>query len=221
MGLLQLLDNPVALILTAVSLLVAITIHEFAHAFAADKLGDPTPRSDGRVTLNPLAHLDPIGTIMLIVIGFGWGKPVMFDPRYLKDQVRDTAIIAFAGPLSNLLLALVAAIVLPLIGSLVPSLGVVLLPVLGYTIFYNCMLAIFNLVPIHPLDGGKILSAFLPPTLSVEYDRFLYQYGSFILLALIFPWWNGMSPLSALISPPINVLVGVYAQLAITMAGIF
>lgn len=95
-----LLQNPIVFIMSAIGLVIAVTVHEFCHAFVADYLGDPTPRVQGRVTLNPLAHLDPFGTLALLFIGFGWGKPVEFDPYNLKHKTRDTALIALAGPVS-------------------------------------------------------------------------------------------------------------------------
>jgi len=106
------LSNPMSLLFVAAALLSAITVHEFAHAFMAERLGDPTPRLQGRLTLNPLAHLDPLGTLMLFIIGFGWGKPVQFDPYNLKNPRRDAALISFAGPLSNIILASILSIVL-------------------------------------------------------------------------------------------------------------
>src|SRR3989338_8349842 len=146
---------------------VAITIHETAHAFMADKLGDPTARLMGRLSLNPLVHYDPIGTSLLLglvflralgfpVIPFGWAKPVQFDPYNLKNPRRDSALISLAGPVSNLLLAILLSLVLRFMisGFLVD----LLYPI----ITLNVVLAIFNLVPIHPLDGGKIFVGILP-----------------------------------------------------------
>src|SRR3990167_2882360 len=132
-------------------LIIAITVHEFAHALLADRLGDPTPRSQGRLTLNPLAHLDPLGTLMLFVFRFGWGKPVIFDPYNLAHPRRDAGIISIAGPLSNLFLAIILSLCLHFLP----------LPLLLYPLFYtviilNISLAIFNLVPVAPLDGEKI-----------------------------------------------------------------
>ena len=206
-------SNPLAFIIVAGILVMAITIHEFAHAYVADRLGDPTPRVQGRVTLNPLAHLDPVGTVMLLFVGFGWGKPVEFDAYNLKQPVRDTALIAAAGPASNLALAGILAVLIPTLINTAPTVGPLLYFILSTSIFYNCMLAIFNLLPLHPLDGGKILSSLLPPVTAIEYDRFMYRYGHLVLLALIIPW-NGISPLSAIIGPPITIVSNVFMNLA-------
>src|SRR3990167_11261471 len=107
-----LFSNPIEFIIVAVLLVIAISIHEFSHAYAADHLGDPTPKLAGRLTLDPRAHLDPIGTLLIFIVGFGWGKPVPFDPFNLRDPKRDSAIISFAGPLSNLLMAILASIII-------------------------------------------------------------------------------------------------------------
>jgi len=203
-----LFTNPILFFIWAAALLVAITIHEFAHAFAADRLGDPTPRIQGRLTLNPLAHLDPVGTLMLLLVRIGWGKPVQFDPYNLANPKRDTAIISFAGPLSNLLLASLLAIVLRFVTnpfSPAYSLANIIPPF----IFLNVVLAIFNLVPIHPLDGGKILVGLLPREDAHRVDLFLRRYGIFILLLMIFPIFGPVSPVSMLISPIINFILGI------------
>lgn len=205
MGLINLLGNPLVFVFSAIALVMAITIHEFAHAWAADKLGDPTPRSDGRLTLNPLAHLDPIGTVMIVLIGFGWGRPVVFNPRHLVHPVRDAALIALAGPVSNLVLATCFSIILSITFAVAPQLVSALAVLPLYIIAVNVMLAIFNLVPIHPLDGGKILSALLPASAAIEYDRFLYRYGFIVLIALIAPIGSSGSALHALISPAIEL----------------
>ena len=204
MGLLSILfQNPIAFFLVAGILIISITIHEFAHAWVADKLGDPTPRYQGRVTLNPLAHLDPLGTAALLFIGFGWGKPVMFDPYNLKDQQRDTALIALAGPASNILMALVIAIIAGFVGAASPLFNLIV----SLSLFYNVMLAIFNLVPVSPLDGSKILMGILPKETAYEFEKFMGRYGMFVLIALIFPWGGGGSPVSQLISPVIQAVV--------------
>lgn len=212
MGLFSLLQqNPIAFLILAAVLIIAITIHEFAHAWVADKLGDPTPRLQDRVTLNPLAHLDPIGSLMIFLIGFGWGKPVMFDPYNLKDPVKDAALIALAGPASNLLFALLIIVLIPFLS--LTGIPVELLQGVGLlAVSYNVMLAIFNLIPIHPLDGGKIAVAILPPQLSIEYDDFMQRYGMFVLLALLIPW-SGTSIIAQIISPIISIIVNGYLNI--------
>src|SRR3972149_9102924 len=190
--------NPFLFVIWIAALLIAITIHEFAHAWMADRLGDPTPRMQKRLTLNPLAHLDPIGTVMLLIFRFGWGKPVQFDPYNLENPRRDAALISFAGPLSNLILALLLSLIARI--TLSP---VLFLPF----IFLNVALAVFNLIPIHPLDGGKILVGLLPQEGAHEFDRFLNRYGIILLIFLVFPVFGGASPVSLIISPVINFIL--------------
>ena len=221
MGLISLLfSNPVVFVIVAAALVIAITIHEFAHAWTADHLGDPTPRIQGRVTLDPRAHLDPLGTAMMLLIGFGWGKPVAFDPYNLKDPKRDGALIALAGPASNILLAVALALIIPLIEVLIPAAATVLSQVLSLLLYFNVMLAIFNLVPVYPLDGSKILLALLPPDLAYEYEQVMTRFGTFILLALIIRW-NGYSPIQQLISPVIAAVVSLLELLSAGVAGLF
>ena len=168
---------------------MSITIHEFAHCWVTDKLGDPTPRARGRLTLDPRSHLDLLGTLMILFTRFGWGKPAPFDPYNLKNPVRDTAIIAVAGPISNLLVALILSLLLKL--GLFPVLW---LQVAVFQIMaINIMLAIFNLVPVYPLDGSKILTALLPQQTALEYEEIMRRYGTLVLILLIFPF-NGVSP---------------------------
>ncbi len=197
-------------IATAVAFVLAITVHEFAHAFVADRLGDPTPRRERRVTLNPLAHLDPLGTILIFVAGFGWGRPVNVNPRYLPWGSRGMALVAAAGPLSNLLLAWLFAMPLRTGAVSFTPLGrSVLLPSLGelYTtiIFINILLAVFNLIPLAPLDGAKVVQGFLPYPYDVKFER-LQQYGPLLLLAIIFivPFFLRVDVLGMLIRPPIG-----------------
>lgn len=194
-------SSPLEFIIFVGALIAAITIHEASHALAADRLGDPTPRLQGRLTLNPLVHLDPIGTLMLLLVHFGWGKPVQFDPYNLKNPRRDSALISFAGPASNLL----AATGLGILVHLVP----LWLPYLAIFIQLNVILAVFNLVPIHPLDGGKVLVGLLDPGPAREVDRFLGKYGILLLLFLIFPIFSGTPLISLFISPLISFLLGI------------
>lgn len=197
-----LFSSPIEFLLVAGALVISITIHEFAHAFMAERLGDPTPRIQGRVTLNPLSHLDPVGTLALLLVGFGWGKPVEFDPYNLKHPKEESALIALAGPASNLLLAIVLALTIK--SGLV---GGILQGALTLVIATNVGLAIFNLIPVHPLDGGKILIGLAPKDVAREWDELLSRYGSLILLFLILPINNGRSAVSSLISPLIGMIL--------------
>lgn len=194
-----LLSSPIAFLILVLALIVSITIHEFAHAWVADRLGDYTPRSQGRLSLNPLAHLDPLGTFLLFVAGFGWGKPVMFNPLHLKNPQRDTLLIALAGPASNILLAFILALVLPWL----PFAAVIWQVVISI----NIALAAFNLLPIHPLDGSKILMGLLPRDLAWEYQDIMERYGFLILLALVFLPFGGGSPVDYLVRPIMNALL--------------
>ncbi len=179
------------IIARSVTLLIAFTIHELAHALSADHFGDMTPRRMGRITLNPLAHLDPVGTIMLLVAGFGWAKPVMVNPYNMRGNPRTMmALVALAGPASNLLMASMAAIpfrlgllnfTLASSNPIIPSLDFML----SQFLWINIILAIFNLIPIPPLDGYKILIGILPPNISYRLQP-LEQYGMLILMALVF-----------------------------------
>ena len=194
-----LFTNPFEFFIAFGGLLISLTIHEFAHAWVADRLGDPTPRAQGRVTLNPVAHLDPIGTLLLLFTRFGWGKPVEIDPFNLKHPVRDSAMIALAGPAVNLSLAVSLALIVRAI-NLPESVGLAVVQV----IIVNVVLAIFNLVPVHPLDGSKILVALLPKHTALEYELFMHRNGVFVLLGLLIPWTGSTSPMSQLISPVIR-----------------
>jgi Zn-dependent protease len=196
-----------------VALLITLIIHELAHAWTANRLGDPTARLMGRITLNPLAHIDPLGTIilpLLLILAkspllFGWAKPVQFDPYNLKNPRRDSAIISIAGPLSNLIVALIASILIRIgISQFSPFL--LLVPFLIILTETSIFIALFNLIPVHPLDGGKILVGILPEKDSRKVDMFLRRYGVFILIFLIFPF-GGSSTIAAIISPIMGVIL--------------
>lgn len=182
------LDIP-QLIARLIVLVIAFTVHELAHALAADYLGDSTPRRMGRISLNPLVHLDPLGSILLLVSGFGWAKPVLVNPLNMRGNPRTAmALVAVAGPLSNILMAVLGAIPLRL-GLVGVESGNPILPDLGYLLFefvwINVILAFFNLIPLAPLDGSKVLAGLLPAEMAYQL-RPLDQYGPLILLALIF-----------------------------------
>lgn len=194
--------SPLLFLIIFPGLLLAITIHEFAHAWMADRLGDPTPRSQGRLTLDPRAHLDPLGTLAILLTRFGWGKPVEFDPYNLREPLRDSALIALAGPASNIIMAIILSLVLRFVSLPWEWLAVGLLQVL----IINVVLAIFNLVPVYPLDGSKIILALLPPQAALEYESFMHRYGMWLLIFIIFPW-NGASLVSQFIWPLVQIVV--------------
>lgn len=201
-----LFQNPLQFLIVAGMLVIAIAIHEFSHAAAADHLGDPTPRLAGRLTLKPSAHLDPLGTLLLFLAGFGWGKPVPFDPFNLRNPKKDSAIISFAGPFSNLLMAVLASILLRIVAT-IPALllSAFLADILSLFVYFNVLLAVFNLVPIHPLDGFKVVAGFLPKKYYHDWLS-LEPYGMIFLILLIFPFF-GSSPIITLISPIMNFLL--------------
>ncbi len=180
------------LLLTAPPILLALTIHECAHGWVADRLGDPTARMLGRVTLNPLKHLDPIGTLMLFFSGlFGWAKPVPVNPRNFKHIARDMMWVSLAGPISNLALAAVSAVIYkmflmggPRLMFAMPTVYKPLFIMVQFSIIINVSLAIFNMVPVPPLDGSKVLAYLLPADKAFAYSK-IEPYGFMILLLLI------------------------------------
>jgi Zn-dependent protease len=185
-------------------LLFALSFHEFAHGFIADRMGDPTPRYYGRLTLNPLAHLDPLGTLMLIFYHFGWAKPVPVNPYNFTHRERGLLLVSLAGPLSNILLAFVGNLALR--AAIIYSSNQVLVQMLQYFWQINVLLAAFNLIPIPPLDGSKILAGLLPPKQAFQF-RQLESYGPIILLFLVFFDILGriIYPLGGLLMDAINL----------------
>tara|TARA_Y100000758_G_scaffold152351_1_gene108142 strand:- start:1675 stop:2310 length:636 start_codon:yes stop_codon:yes gene_type:complete len=201
-----------SLIILAV-LLFSLTVHEMAHALTADWYGDPTARRLGRISLNPAVHVDPVGTIMLPLLGllaggfvFGWAKPVPVNPANLKNHRRDFLVIAAAGPASNILMAIVASQLLGLVpGGLGASEGVPgVLATFGFAMVQlNLLLAVFNMLPVPPLDGGNVLAGVLPEAIAASYDRLVRPYGFVILIVLMATGW-----LYRLIGPPLSFLMG-------------
>ena len=180
-------QGPVTFLLLAIAIIEAIALHEYAHALAADLQGDRLPRAFGRLTLNPAKHLDPLGTILIFLVGFGWGRPVEFRPEALASKRFGAAIVALAGPTMNLLLAIAAAFAaVPLLrgGSDGP-----LTEFLLRFFEINVLLAVFNLLPLPPLDGSRLLTIFLPPD-KQKIIFFLDRYGLVILLAVVFFGWQ-------------------------------
>jgi Zn-dependent protease len=198
-------EDPLAFVLVAISLIGAISMHEFAHALAADLQGDRMPRAMGRLTLNPVRHLDPLGTLCLFLVGFGWGKPVEFRPQALSSQRFGAAIVAIAGPSMNLLLALIAAILAVAFRSLIVENETARL---FFELFFtiNVFLAVFNLIPLPPLDGSRLLTIFLPPRRQ-NIIFWLDQYGFLILLALVF--FGGLSFLDPIIDSVSSFLLDI------------
>ncbi len=191
-----------------VAIVLGITVHEFAHAYSADRLGDDVPRRQGRVTLSPLAHLDPFGTLFFVVsyllagAGIGWGRPVQTDiNNYRINRRLGHAIVVAAGPLSNLVLATLFALVLR--AGLIPAGEVWLLVLLDQIIRTNILLFFFNLIPLYPLDGSHLLAAALPPQMAEGYYRFMGQWGFLLFIALAMS-----SVLGLLIGPPAAAVYG-------------
>lgn len=193
------------LLLTLPAILLAMSVHELCHGYAAYRLGDPTAKWMGRLSLNPFRHIDPFGFIMLLVFRFGWAKPVSVDPRFLKKPKRDMAIISLAGPVSNFIFAFFSAFLYMLVFRLgiefawiSSSVFFSALTVIEYMVYVNLGLGVFNLIPIPPLDGSKILYAFLP--YGVVYKIQAYErYISFALFLLLF---------LGVLSVPITTAVG-------------
>lgn len=208
-------DSILTLLLTLPAILIAITFHEFAHAFAADKLGDSTPRNQGRLTLNPIKHIDPFGFALLIIAGFGWGKPVQVNPRNFKRNITMTkgeAIVSFAGPLMNLVLAFVSAIIFAicvkydLLANMTIRARFLVQIFLLELVLINVGLGLFNLIPLPPLDGSKVLSGFLP----YKADMWFKNNEQIFYIIFLVLWITGLA--GTFISPAIidvyNALIG-------------
>ena len=208
------------LLLTIPGLLIAITFHEFAHAFAADKLGDDTPRMQGRLNLNPLTHLDPIGSLMLLFAGFGWGKPVEVNPRNYDRRFsmdKADAIVSIAGPLMNFFLAIVFTIIYCSVAKFVDinsQIGVIIMLMIRGAIAINVGLGLFNLIPVPPLDGSKVIKPLLPYNAKTwfENNERLFE---MIFVAL---WIFGI--LGSIISPAITFVDNGLLNLGFKIFGI-
>lgn len=222
----QYIQNPMellALLLTLPGVIVAITFHEFAHAFVADKLGDDTPRRQGRLNLNPLSHIDPVGFFMLIFAHFGWGKPVEINPANFnrkRSMSVQEALVALAGPVMNLIIAIVLTIILFAITTFTPTFilsttGMLIGLTLQMAISVNIGLGVFNLIPLPPLDGSKILMHFLPYNAKTWFENNVQIfYIVFIVL-----WVTNL--ISYIISPVINIVsTGIYSMVS-ALFGIF
>lgn len=206
-------------VLIAFALVTAVTVHEFSHALVANWLGDNTARSLGRLSLNPMRHLDPGGAIMMLVAGFGWGKPVPVDPRQLSRGHTDTALVAAAGPLSNLIFAFLLAIPFKT-GLLVPA-GLSLdrvahvmtggfsdgiADILALVIFFNLLLGVFNLLPLAPLDGSRVVAPFVPSEHTAAYNRLQRNGPGLVVAIVMLDCALGVGLLWGLIGPVVRVL---------------
>jgi Zn-dependent protease len=204
------------LLLIAPPILLALTFHEYAHAFVANRLGDDTAKQSGRLSLNPLRHLDPLGTIMIFLVHFGWAKPVPVNPYRLKNPKKDMLWISAAGPLANMALALASGILFRVLvnaGEAPDRTSVMGLFIYGVlmSLQINLALAIFNILPIAPLDGSKILSGLLPAGFGKMF-YFMERYGPFILLGLIiFGRVTGVSILGGIIWPFVKFFTHIFA----------
>ncbi len=182
----SLFEQPIMLLLWVVAVVIALTVHEFSHALTAHYLGDRTAEDAGRLTLNPLKHIDWLGFILLLIAGFGWAKPTPVNPYNLKLQRFGSAVVAFAGPISNIVAGIVVAVLLRVATEFM-DLSSTNLMVVFFLLFIqiNALLAVFNIIPIPPLDGSKVLYAFVAPS-RPEVVQFLERYGLWLLLAVVF-----------------------------------
>lgn len=200
--------------------LLAITCHEVSHGYVASRFGDPTARMLGRLTLNPLKHIDIFGTLMLVVVGIGWAKPVPVVIQNLRNPKKDMIWVSAAGPVTNLVLALVSALLLRLLLALPPGYGFVVQPLsymAGFSIYINLLLAFFNMIPIPPLDGGRVLMGLLPYRQASTLGR-LEPYGMMIIILLVFftPVFSYL--LMPLLMAGIRLLAGPYSALVLNVA---
>lgn len=211
----NLISDPLSVVYTLPGILIGLTVHEWAHAMAADRLGDPTAKNMGRLTLNPLAHIDPFGFLCLLLVGFGWAKPVPVNSRNFKNFRRDDIIVSLAGICMNLIVALLATIVF-YVGLYAGNLA-------GNQAFYSIMLAIvtinlslavFNFLPVHPLDGSHVFESLLMRRMP-RVMLFLRQYGYYILIGLLI---TGV--ISGVLGTIVSWLFGLFSSIALALVGL-
>ena len=212
-----------SLLISAPGVLIAITFHEFAHAFVADRLGDDTARREGRLSLNPLDHLDPIGTVLLLFAGFGWGKPVHVNPSNYTRKMsmeKGEALVSIAGPVMNFILAIIFAIVyygvikLASLSFLNSEMGGIVLDLIGATVSINIGLGLFNLIPLPPLDGSKVIMPFLP----YKAKSFFINNEQIFYIVFVILWITNLT--SYIITPGINLVTGWISNLAAAIWGL-
>lgn len=194
-------------IFVIIALLVALTVHEYAHARVAAYFGDPTPRLQGRLSLNPLVHIDPLGLIVMVIAKFGWAKPVMFDPRYFRNVRKGIFWVSFAGPLVNFLVAFLSLLAFRVLVLFTDNDFV--LQLVRYNFIYNIYFGLFNMIPVPPLDGSKVLMMLLPYEAMRKFER-IEPYGFWILMVLILLGVVGkvLMPLFYFISGAMQFVVG-------------
>ncbi len=204
------MNDVTGFLVRAAAVLLAIIVHEYAHGRMADAMGDPTPRASGRLTLNPVAHLDPIGTLMLLFFRFGWAKPVPVNPAYFRDRRRGMLYVALAGPLTNFLAAFLATAVFKAMGPLLRQtiLGEAALWILQYNIWFG----LFNLLPIPPLDGSRVIQ----PYLRGDAARFYYQYQNYGFIVMILLVASGA--IGAILGPLASAILGLFDRLTFFVA---
>jgi Zn-dependent protease len=204
-------ENASYLLIFIPIILFAITIHEFAHAWTADYFGDSTARLMGRITLNPIAHLDPIGVLCFVFAGFGWGKPVPVNVYNLRHPTRDNMLISAAGPLSNLVAAALFGLVVRLVGlPHDPGIHLILWRFAYMGVKMNVILAVFNLIPLHPLDGSHVLAGLLPRSAAAAYESFGAYGPTILLLLLLASSFGGIPVFGVILGPPVDFLTALF-----------
>lgn len=211
----------VSLIIMVPAVLIAITFHEYAHAFVADKLGDDTPRMQGRLSLNPFAHIDPVGCFLLLFAGFGWGKPVEINPRNFTRKIsmeKADALVSLAGPAMNFILSIIFAIIycviIKFVGYIDSTIGIVIMTLIRATISINIGLGVFNLLPLPPLDGSKIIMPLLPAKIK---NWFITNQNIFYIIFLVI-WITGIA--GYIVSPVINVVYTAIMKITLRIFGL-
>jgi len=205
-------DYFLTLLLSLPGILIAITFHEMAHGYAAEAMGDPTAKNAGRLSLNPLKHIDPLGFLSMVLFRFGWAKPVPINPMYFKDRKKGTIIVSLAGVVTNLILAFIG---MAAYLAVVPIQNEILSTILQYLYFYNIIFAVFNIIPIPPLDGSQILMVFLPEKALPVY----YKYQRFGMIAIFILAFTGI--LWIFISPAINFIETLFLTILTPIFSLF